>query len=49
MDKTLADTMKLFYIYSALLGACLFAALVWLVVDERKIRRLIQQLEKRKD
>lgn len=46
MDKTLADAMKLFYTYSALLGVCLFATLVWLVVDERKIRRLTQRLEK---
>ena len=40
IDATLANTMKLFYIYTALLGVCLFAALAWLVVDERKIRRL---------
>lgn len=48
MDKTLADTMKLFYTYASLLGVCSFAALAWLVIDERKIRKLIQQLEKEK-
>jgi uncharacterized membrane protein YedE/YeeE len=40
IDTTLANAMKLFYIYTALLGVCLFAAFVWLVVDERKIRKL---------
>lgn len=48
MDKTLADTMKLFYVYSALLGVCLFAALIWLAVDERKIGKLAQKIEKEK-
>ena len=40
--------MKLFYTYASLLGVCSFAALAWLVIDERKIRKLIQQLEKEK-
>ncbi len=48
MDETLADTMKLFYTYASLLGVCSFAALAWLVVDERRIRKLIQELEKEK-
>lgn len=48
VDKNLAITMKLFYIYSALLGVCLLGALAWLVIDERKIRNLRQQLERRK-
>jgi ABC-type siderophore export system fused ATPase/permease subunit len=47
-DKTLAIAMKLLYIYTPLLGVCLFVALAWLVVDERKIRKLTQQLEKEK-
>jgi len=47
VDPTLAATLKLFYIYVALLGVCLLAALVWLVVDERKIRRLTRLLEEK--
>jgi len=50
IDATLAITMKLFYIYVPLSGVCLLAALVWLVIDEKKIRRLTQRLkEKNKD
>ena len=48
MDETLADTMKLFYTYASLLGVCTFAALALLVVDERRIRKLTQELEKEK-
>jgi len=40
IDATLASVMKLFCIYTVLLGACLFCALGWLVLDERRIRRL---------
>jgi len=47
-DKTLAIAMKLLYIYTPLLSVCLFLALAWLVVDERKIKRLMKQLEKEK-
>jgi len=47
VDPTLAATLKLFYIYTALLGVCLFAVLAWLVVDERKIRRLTKLREKK--
>ena len=48
MDETLADTMKLFYTYASLLGVCTFTALALLVVDERRIRKLTQELEKEK-
>ncbi len=48
MDKNLAVTTKLFYVYSVLLGVCLLGALAWLVADERRIRRLKQQFEKDK-
>lgn len=48
MDKNLAVTTKLFYVYSALLGVCLLGALAWLVADERRIGKLRQQLEKEK-
>jgi phage shock protein PspC (stress-responsive transcriptional regulator) len=48
LDTNLAVTMRLFYVYSALLGACLLGALVWLVLDERRIRKLRQLLEKEK-
>jgi membrane protease YdiL (CAAX protease family) len=40
ISTTLASVMKLFCIYAVLLDACLFVALVWLVADESKIRRL---------
>ena len=46
LDKNLAMTTKLFYVYSVLLGVCLLGALAWLLVDERRIRKLKQQLEK---
>jgi uncharacterized integral membrane protein len=49
MDKNLAVTTKLFYVYAILLGVCLLGALTWLTVDERKIRKLRQQLEKKKE
>jgi TRAP-type C4-dicarboxylate transport system permease small subunit len=45
MDKNLAVTTKLFYVYAALLGVCLLAALAWLTVDERKIRKLQNRLK----
>jgi uncharacterized membrane protein len=48
LDTNLAVTMRLFYVYSALLGVCLLGALVWLVLDERRIRKLRQLLEKEK-
>jgi len=48
MDQTLANAVKLFYIYVPLSGVCLFAALVWLVIDEIKIRRLVQMLEEKR-
>jgi phage shock protein PspC (stress-responsive transcriptional regulator) len=48
LDMNLAVTMRLFYVYSALLGVCLLGALVWLVLDERRIRKLKQLLEKEK-
>ena len=47
IDKTLADTMKLSYVYTSLLGVCLFVALVWLVIDERKIGKLTQSLREK--
>ncbi len=47
-DKNLAVTTRLFYVYSALLGVCLLGALAWLAADERRIRKLRQQLEKEK-
>ena len=40
MDKNLSVTTELFYVYAVFLGVCLLAALAWLIVDERKIRRL---------
>jgi hypothetical protein len=46
VDLILANSMKLFYVFVALLGVCLFAALVLLAIDERKIRRLFEELEK---
>jgi len=46
LDPTLATALKIFYIYAALLGICLFAVLAWLLVDERKIRRLTKLLKK---
>ncbi|MBX5327720.1 MAG: hypothetical protein ACQXXH_01995 [Candidatus Bathyarchaeia archaeon] len=49
LDTTLAAALKIFYIYATLLGICLFAALAWLVVDERKIRRLTKLLKNNKD
>jgi len=48
IDKNLAATTKLFYVYSVLLGICLLGTLAWLVADERRIRRLKQQFEKEK-
>jgi uncharacterized integral membrane protein len=48
MDKNLAVTTKFFYIYTVFLGVCLLGALTWLVVDERRIRRLRHMLEKEK-
>jgi hypothetical protein len=45
MDKNLAVTTKLFYVYAVLLGVCLLAALAWLTVDERKIRKLQNRLK----
>lgn len=48
MDKNLAVTTRLFYVYSALVGISLFGALVWLVADERRIRKLTKQLGKEK-
>ena len=49
MDQTLATAIKLFYFYVSLSGMCLFAVLIWLVIDERKIGRLTQQLEEEKE
>ncbi|MEM2102456.1 MAG: hypothetical protein QXM22_02955 [Candidatus Bathyarchaeia archaeon] len=49
LDPTLAASLKIFYIYAALLGICVFAALVWLVVDERKIRHLTRLLKANKN
>jgi cytochrome bd-type quinol oxidase subunit 1 len=45
MDKNLAVTMRLFYVYAVVLGVCLLGALTWLVVDERKIKRLQNKLK----
>jgi uncharacterized BrkB/YihY/UPF0761 family membrane protein len=49
IDKTLADTMKLSYVYMSLLGVCLFVALVWLVIDERKIGKLTEGLKEKRE
>ncbi|MGQ9566373.1 MAG: hypothetical protein ACUVT5_07545 [Candidatus Bathyarchaeales archaeon] len=49
LDPTLAASLKIFYIYAILLGVCLFVALVWLVIDERKIRRLTELLKNDKN
>jgi hypothetical protein len=48
MDQPLAIAMRLFYIYAPLSSICLLAALIWLVIDERKLRRLTQQSEEKK-
>jgi hypothetical protein len=40
MDKNLAVTTELFYVYGVFLGVVLLLVLAWLVVDERKIRGL---------
>jgi HAMP domain-containing protein len=45
MDKNLAVTTKLFYVYAVILGVCLLAALAWLTMDERKIKRLQNKLK----
>ena len=45
VDKNLAVTTKLFYVYAVILGVCLLAALAWLTMDERKIRRLQNKLK----
>jgi len=40
VNKNLAVTTELFYVYAVLIGVCLLVALAWLIVDEGKIKRL---------
>ena len=40
MNQNLAVTTELFYVYGVFLGVCVLLVMAWLIVDERKIKRI---------